>query len=382
MAVGLQALGSVATVAVVMLVTHRFGLEAQGRFSLLKSWADTAVALGLLGMPQALLHMAYHGKASLGRLRAYAERYASWVLLLGLAAAALAAFSPLPWTAWCWLAVPGLVLHGLLRSLLLKASGPVGYALATVLPAACLLGAVGALAAVGVPAFGPGLVLASVFAAAGVWWLLSRAGLSREPVAGLRMPLHIHGHAFVQNLAAAAQVAALLGLFSLLGAPAAAVGEASVSLLVLQLFGVAAAYLAPMVYDRAARRPTTRVALAFGPAMLLWPVAAVLGVWALPWALVLAVPQAGSSLQQACQLMALAGVLLLVNRVIATRLQAEGAFPVLTALAMLRLVGSVGALAWAWSAAWVQAFALAVLAGEALVMAATALVLWQRGWRA
>jgi len=377
-AVGLQALGSVATVAVVMLVTHRFGLEAQGRFGLIKSWADTAVALGLLGLPQALMHMAYHGNTALGRLRAYAERYAGWVLLLALPAAALAALGPVPWIAWCLLAVPGLVLHGLLRSLLLKAVGPVGYAVATVLPAACLLGVVGVLAAVGVPAFGPGLVLASLGAAGAMWWLLSRAGLAREPVAGLRMPLHIHSHAFIQNLAAAAQAAALLGLFSLLGASAAKVGEASISLLVLQLFGVAAAYMAPLIYDRAARMPLTRRVLTFRPRLLLWPVAAAVGVGALPWALALAVPQADDSLQRSCQIMAVAGVLLLANRIIATRLQAQGAFALVTVLALLRLVVSAAALAWVWAADWTHAFSLAVLAGEALVIVATALALLRR----
>ncbi len=377
-AIGLQVLGSAATVAVVMLVTHRFGLEAQGRFSLLKSWMDTAVVVCLLGLPQALLHIAYHGSTPLGGLRVYAERYAAGVLLLALLAAALAAFGPVPWLGWSLLAVPGLVLHGLLRALVLKAAGPPGYALATVMPATALLLVVGALALTGWSALGPGLVLSSTMAAVAMCWLLARAGVAREPEVGLRIPRDIHGHAFVQNLAAAAQAAALLGLLSLLGAPAAVVGEASVSLLVMQLFGVAAAYLAPLIYDRAARGAEERR----GPD---WPVRGGLllvfaaAILLLPWALTLAVPQASAKLQQACQIMTVAGLLLLANRVVATRLQAQGAFADLTVLAILRLAASAAVLAGGGAAATAKTFAVAVLAGEVLASVGTVWALWRRG---
>lgn len=415
LAVGLQALGSAATVLVVMLVARRFGLEAQGRFGLLKSWMDLAVALGLLGLPQALLHMAYHGDAAPGRLRAYAERYAGIVLLAALVAALVAALGPAPWLAWALLAVPGLVLHGLLRSLLLKPAGPVAYALATAAPALLLLAVVVVLALIGWPALGAGLVLASALAAGLAWWMLARAGLHRQPVAGLRLPADIHRHAFLQNLCAAAQVALLLGLLSGLGASEAALGEASVSLLVLQLFGVAAAYLAPLVYDQAARaavhtpaaegpaamggsdlsgastaKPVT-VAAKVAPAWR-WPAAlavVALAAWALPSLLALALPQAGPSLRWACQLMAAAGVVLLVNRLWATRLQARGAFAWLSALALLRLVASVGVLALFWQASWpagpvgaadaAGALAAAVLVAELLVLLPTALALRRPG---
>lgn len=380
LAVGLQALGSAAAVAVVMLVAHRFGLEAQGRFALLKSWMDAAVALGMLGMPQTLLHLAYHGDVAPGRLRAHAERHAGVVLLVALAAAALAALGPAPWLAWSLLAVPGLVLHGLWRSLLLRTAGPTGYALATAAPALLLLACAACLAALGWPALGPALVLSSLLSAAAAWWMLGRAGVRREPTAGLRMPTGISWHAFAQNLCAAAQAALLLGLLSLLGASGVAVGEASVSLVVLQLFGVAAAYLAPLVYDQAARQSTAATApnalagrVQLSPAGL---VAVLVGCaftgWALPLLLTLALPQASTSLRLACQVMAAAGVLLLVNRVWATRLQARGGFGLLSGLAVLRLGASALALLILWPLEWPAALATAVLAAEALVLLATA----------
>ena len=389
LAVGLQALGSAATVLVVMLVAHRFGLEAQGRFGLLKSWMDAAVALGMLGLPQAILHMAYHGDAALGRLRAYAERYAGYLLLAALAAAAVATRGPAPWLVWSLLAVPGLVLHGLARSLLLKPAGPVAYAWATAAPALLLLALVAALAVLGQPALGPALVLASAMSAAVVWRMLVRAGVGREPVAGLRIPAGVSQHAFVQNLCAAAQVALLLGGLSMLGASGVTLGEASVSLLVLQLFGVTAGYLAPMVYDQAARQAT--VSQESSPSLLLRPTALAAGllgcavaVWALPWLLTLALPEAGNSLRQACQVMALAGVVLLVNRLWATRLQARGAFTLLSGVAVLRLLASGLALVLLWQISWPAALAGAVLAAELLVMmvfSASAL-LQVRLWRA
>ncbi len=391
LAIGLQALGSAAAVAVVMLVARHFGLEAQGRFGLLKSWMDAAVALGMLGLPQALLHLAYHGEVAPGRLRAYAERYAGFVLLAALAAAALAALGPAPWLAWSLLAVPGLVLHGLWRSLLLKPAGPAGYALVTAAPALLLLAVVLVLVALGQPALGAALVLASVLAAAVAWWMLVRAGLRREPLAGLRMPAGISWHAFVQNLCAAAQMALLLGLFSLLGASGAALGEASVSLLVLQLFGVAAAYVAPLVYDQAARQATAATAppapaagARLSPVGLAAALAGcALAAWAMPWLLSLALPQAGASLRLACQVMAAAGVVLLVNRSWATRLQARGAFALLSGLAVLRLAASGLALLACWQMAEQTAspvaLALAVLAAELLVFLATAARLRQPG---
>jgi len=402
LAVGLQALGSAATVLVVMLVARRFGLEAQGRFGLLKSWMDMAVALGLLGLPQALLHMAYHGNEAPGRLRAYAERYAGVVLLVAVAAAALASLGPAPWLAWALLAVPGLVLHGLLRSLLLKPAGPVAYALATAAPALALLLLVGVLALAGWPAFGPALVMASLLAAGVAWVMLSRAGLRREPVAGLQPPTGIHLHAFVQNLCAAAQVALLLALLGGLGASGTALGEASVSLLVLQLFGVVAAYLAPLVYDQAARAASDplvglatqalhKPGLARSPAFR-WAAAlasAALAAWALPWLLTLALPQAGASLLQACQLMAVAGVLLFVNRLWATQLQARGAFALLSALGVLRLLTSLLAL-WLFWARFLPAgpggpesaalaLSAAVLVAELLVLLPTAVAVRRHG---
>jgi hypothetical protein len=111
-----------------------------------------------------------------------------------------------------------------------------------------------------------------------------------------------------------------------------------------------------------------------------------LAAWALPSLLALALPQAGPSLRWACQVMAAAGVVLLVNRLWATQLQARGAFGWLSALALLRLVASVGVLALLWQAPWTAgtldaagALAAAVLGAELLVLLPTALALRRPG---
>ena len=58
-AVALQALGAVAALLSTWLVTRHFGLEAQGRFGLVKSWSDALMTLAMLGLPQALLHLSF-----------------------------------------------------------------------------------------------------------------------------------------------------------------------------------------------------------------------------------------------------------------------------------------------------------------------------------
>jgi len=351
-----QAGGSAAGFLVVVLVSHRFGIEAQGRFGLLKSWADAISVALMFGLPQALLHLSYHGHAPLARLRGFAQAYAGGLLWVALPLAALAWFSPWPWLAWAVLAAPGFVFHGLLRSLLLRASGPLAYAWVTVSPAGLLLVAVAGLAVLRTDAFGPALVASAVACTLLVAWVAGRAGIGSErstPLAGVRS---VNRHAFVQNACAAAQTALLLSLVAWLVAAPTAVGETSFALVFAQLFALAASFMAPLVYDAVARAATPAddpagagagakahagLHAALRRLRFVLPALVVLAVVAVPAVVTLlfAAPYASATL--ACQVMAVAGTLMLANRLAATVLQAQGAFGELTRQAVARLVLSL-----------------------------------------
>ncbi len=384
-AVGVQALGSAASLLGVLLVTRFAGLEAQGQFGLLKSWTDALTAVALLGLPQALLHWSYHGGAVAARLRRFAERYAAAVLVLAAVGAVVAAVAGRwTWLPWALLAVPPLVLHALLRSLLLEQAGALAYAQLTAAPALLLLAALAAFTAAGRHSYGPALLLAALLAAATAHVFASRVGLPRESgPAGVRWR-GINAHACTQNVLAALQPALLLSLPGLYGASAAALGAASFSLVFLQLSAALAAYLAPLIYDRIARDGGSASALPV-PASLRsrwpWALLALAAAVALLGPVLRAfVPAPTAALVPASQLMLGAGALLLANRLLATILQARGAFTELTLQALWRLGASV-ALAGVglgilqWPAALV--LALALLLTEAVLLV-RALHAWRR----
>ena len=352
--VAVQAGGSVAGFLVVVLVSHRFGIEAQGRFGLLKSWSDAVSVALMFGLPQALLHLSYHGDAPLARLRGFAQAYAGRLLLAVLPLGALAWFSPWPWLTWALLAAPGFVFHGLLRSLLLRASGPLAYAWVTVSPALLLLVMITGLAVLRTDGFGPALLASAAACALVVAWVARRAGIVSEhttPLAGVRS---VNRHAFVQNACAAAQTALLLSLVAWLVATPTAVGEVSFALVFAQLFALAASFMAPLVYDAVARAATRADARAAAPARaraglrmalrrlrFVLPALVVLAIVAVPAVVRLVFAASYAPFTLACQVMAVAGTLMLANRLAATVLQAQGAFPELTRQAVARLVLSL-----------------------------------------
>lgn len=339
-----QGVGSVLAFAVAVIVARRFGIEAQGRFGLLKGWSDAISVVLMFGLPQALLHLSYHGDAPLARLHGFARAYGGRLLLVALPLAAAASLSPWPWLGWAVLAAPGLVLHGLLRSIVLRASGALTYAWVTAGPATLLFGAVLVLALTGVEAFGAALVASAVASALLALAIVRRAGIDSDRPT---VPLGVSGlnwQAFVQNACAAAQTALLLSLVAALNAsPAAAVGETSVALLFAQAFAMVASFLAPVLYDRVARvgdpvAERAAVRRSMRALALLLPVLALLAGLAVPLVLPRVFLPGQAPTTAACQIMAVAGVLMLANRLGGTLLQARGEFAELTRQAVVRLV--------------------------------------------
>ena len=363
--VAIQAAGSAATVGAALLVASTLGLAAQGQFGLLRSWNDALVTLAVLGLPQGLLHLQYREAVPVVALRAWVMRY---VFALAAVCALIAAglwlalpagplFGVLPPATFAVLAatVPLAAAHMLWRSLALRESGQLAYAAITALPALLI---VALLVPVCLAGEATGLVwtlFASAAVSAGVSGaLVARAarrsvGTSAQPAWSRATLWSVGVETAAQSVLTAAGPALLLSTVGWLGAPLAEVGAVSLGMHVYQLFGVAAAYVAPMVYDRAAQAVhavrvdelmvwlRARITLSHGLlAVALAAVALVLLRWLWP---------AGANSLALLSLMALAGVLSMGVRVLVTLMLARGAFRPLSVQALVRVLVTTGATA-------------------------------------
>ena len=347
--VAIQAAGSCATFAIAVLLTRIVGIEAQGQFSFIKSWSDTVLTALLFGLPQSILHLAYNSDKTLSELYTFVLRYAERLIPASIMVGAVAWGLGLPWLTWVVISAPGLVLHGLVRSLLLRRCGPLTYAWVTVLPAISLLAAVAASVLLGIQEWGACILASALFSCTTCLWLASRLGLSRERGAS-RIGAEYAStnvHAFVQNITSAAQLAGLLSLASFLGASKSDIGELSLAFLAVQVFAVAAGFAAPAVYN--AFEPSRGLrALLVEHKVLLWGTL-LMSLLVVP-ASVLMMPLllqgffgvSSHSAIMACRIALVAGVLVLFNRFIATLLQRAGMFAILSMQGISRLFISFG----------------------------------------
>ena len=393
----IQAAGSAASLAAALLVSRQLGLAAQGEFGLLRSWIDAAVTLAVLGFPQALLHLQYRAGVPVAALRAWVRRYigvlVGVVALLMLAAwlrwPADGGMPALPLVLVAAATVPPAAAHLLWRALALRDVGAVRYALLTVAPAVLIL--IG-LVPVCLTQSRGGLVWV-LFAAAAVSAVISgrlarrvaRQGVAAGDAAvpwSRRTLWAVSAETGGQNVLTGLTPAVVLSLAGALGATLAQLGIVSLGLQVYQLFGVAAAYVAPMLYDRAARAEQTmsgRELLALlranaTPRVLLGLAGLALfaaGLMPLLW-------PAGAASPLLVLAMAVAGVLAMAVRLLVTLLLARGAFRPLTVNALGRLLiasATTAALMPAWPATTAVPVALAFT--EAVVLAWLLLLLSQ-----
>ena len=357
--VAIQAVGSAATVAAALLVTSTMGLAAQGQFGLLRSWNDALVTIAVLGLPQGLLHLQYRESVPVAALRPWVLRHLLRLALLALLCAALAlallrllpagavALSP-GTVAVIAAAVPLAAAHLLWRSLALRDAGTVVYAVITAAPAlrvvvalvpVCLLGSTSGLAWA--------LLVAAALSAALSGWVVRRANhrqASREeaPPWSRATLWSVGVETGVQGVLTALSPALVLSTVGWVGASLAEVGVISLGLHVYQIFGVAAAYVAPMVYNRAASALRPPTAADIGAALrarstplrlMLGAAAAVIAMLVVRW-----LWPAGADALAMLSLMALAGLISMAVRLLVTLMLARGVFRPLTWQALARLL--------------------------------------------
>jgi hypothetical protein len=390
--VAIQAAGSAATLGAALLVSSQLGLSAQGEFGLLRSWSDALGALAVIGLPQGLLHMQYREGVSVAALRAWVLRYLK-ILLVVLAAMLLLRhfLLPLEWTPALLQSPQTLGLlaltvalgasHLLWRSLALRDVGLLPYAAMTAAPSLIVLIALVVVCAIGQRS---GLVwalfLGALLSALASAWMVTRVArkevVDASAASWSRQTLWaVSSQTGVQNIFTALTPPLVLSTAAALGASLSQVGVLSLGLHVYQIFGVAAVYIAPMVYDKAARsgdamseqqlldwmreRLTLRAVLAF---TLLMAVAMFLlrSLW----------PTGADSLVLVVA-MACAGALSMAVRLMVTLMQARGAYRALSWHALGRLVLSVSG-----SAALIQVWPAAVAVPVALLATEVILLAW------
>lgn len=351
----IQAAGSAATLVTALWVASRLGLAAQGQFGLLRSWSDVLVMVAIFGLPQGLLHLQYRQGVPVSVLRHWTARYlaglAAAVLVVLALIAAETALASLPHREQAMVllaAVPFAAAHQLWRALTLRSAGPVAYAAVTAAPAVLIL-----------VALVPYLLFEwhsgfewALFAAAGMsalasGWLakrIAKAGGAR--VSWSRRTLwSVSAQTGAQSIMSSLNPAAQLSLIGLLGASLAQIGTVSLGLQLYQVFGIAAVYAAPLVYDHAARRREApalaeMIGLLRARVPRVWRYLLVAGIGAGlagPWILPLVWPGL-SAFAPMLSLMTLAGLLALGVRLLSTLQQARGQYLVLSLQALTRLV--------------------------------------------
>jgi hypothetical protein len=242
--------------------------------------------------------------------------------------------------------VPLGVGHLLYRALVLRTQGVVRYSVATGSPSLLVLAGVVVLGAVGTTE-GLAAVIAlaaAVGCAVSAAWSGPALRIAPMPGSSQRVLWRVSLQTWVQAALAALLVALLLSLVRALGASLAEVGAVSLGLYVYQLFGVLAAYAAPVIYDRVAgssspaarwevwRRWRTR-ALCVG-------VAAMVAALAGPRLVAIAWP-ATASHAASITCFAVAGLAALATRIGATLLQALGRLRELSVQAAWRLAAAL-----------------------------------------
>ena len=309
--------------------------------------------IALVGLPQGLLHMQYREGVAAAVLRRWTARY-----LAGLSAVAglmilLLAFAPvlapLPHRQAIMVLLSAAVLaaaHQLWRSLTLRGASAVAYAALTAAPALLILVALIPFLLFGWHSgFEWALLAAASVAAIAAGWLSRRAAPGRgrgDSTWSRRRLWSVSLETGVQSVLTSLSPAMQLSLIVPLGASLAQVGIVSLGLQVYQLFGVAAVYVAPLLYDRAARRLEVPSAVDLvrhvrervppGWRALL---GVAIGTGLLgPWLVPLTSPAVAAMLS----LMTLAGLLALAVRLLSTLQQARGEFRALSLQALARVI--------------------------------------------
>ena len=275
--------GSAATLCSALWVSWRYGMEAQGEFGLAKSWFDAAAAIAALGLPQGLLHLLYRCNVLPRLLLPWLLRSLAIGVLLCLPAALLMMAINQPFSALVIASLPLAVVHLLARSWLLRTRGEVIYGLVTAVPALLLLtGVILAGQALGTLRYAWLLSVTAGLAGTVSLSLVLYSNRQANKAATSHTPIPVEStntdgnvsanpvsvasasswpqvelwrtslQSWMQAALSGALPAGLLSVIAHSGQADRALGEASLSLHVYQLFAVISSYVTPLIFNRIA----------------------------------------------------------------------------------------------------------------------------------
>ena len=333
----------------------------------MRTAADLLLALALFGLPQSMVHAINQRGASASALERLSWRYAAMLLAAALVASVLfasgagAVLLP-PWLSGSG-ALPALlggcvgwVLQGLLRVFALCRGTARQFAWASVMPSLMLLLGVLGLLTAGSQRYEWALALSGLASALLTAWQLrplrARPGWAQGEPAPLAGLLVDGGHAFAQTVTQALQAWVSLHLMQWHDATVAELGRFVFAAYVLQAFGLPTSFVAPLMFARISEAAGAGRRYAAGGILTrvlgLSALAALLGVGLLPVVVPLLFGPAYVAAVPACQLLALAGPLLVANRLGVAVLFGQGRFRLATLHALLRAMAVPAGLWLAW----------------------------------
>ena len=372
--VGIQGLGAAATFAVGLAIAVWQGPQAQGHYGLVRTAADLVVALALFGLPQSMVHGLNQRGASAASLERVSWRYAAALLACAVAACAVFAAcvavptrgvdahalggSCSPWSLGALLLGSiGWTLQGLLRALALARGSAVQFAWQSVTPSLTLLAAVAALLVAGSQRFELALAASGVASVLLATWQLRPLRAQRgwrQGAAPTLASLAVEGtHAFAQSATIALQPWLTLLLLRHQVASVAEVGQFVFAAYVFQAFALPTSFVAPLLFARVSA--ATGAGLPYATRAIIgrvlgWTAAASLGcALLLPRAVPALFGIGFAPAVGACVLLALAGPLLVANRLGVSVLFGRGRFRAASAHAVLRAAAVPLCLWMMWS---------------------------------
>ena len=347
-----QALGSLATLLLGLLIAWFQGPQAQGHYGVVRSTADLLLAIALLGLPQGVVHLLNHERIRPQALYAALSRYVCGVALLGLIMAASRVSGVLPGglrepEVMLALAagVTGWVVHGLQRAFVLCLGSTAAFSWLTAAPALTLLMASIVLLAAGSHRYE--WALAASGAASALWGALLVARLRTQPGwhrgSKLRWQklISFGGHSTVQTVSMALQPWLALWLLQHFGASPAELGWFVIAGYVLQVFVLPANFVTPLIMARASNAAGAGKSFDISRRLREVGMLALIGCLAAAAALPFSVPLVlGDAYRPAigpCVWMAAAGPAVLIGRLATALLLGRGSFQAVTLLFVLRV---------------------------------------------
>jgi O-antigen/teichoic acid export membrane protein len=356
--IGVQSLGYMSLFIVVWAVGHRLGPEAQGRFSVMKSFVDLMVTVLLFGFPQSFIYGINRLGVTRGRLARLSLLYGGvvcLVLLLVLAAMQqlgsdlLSLPTSALGSALVALTIGGLVAHGLLRGILLTIDDHWRFSLLTSFPALALCIVSVALLALG--RFDP----AAAYSAVGIISLVAAVLMIRSCLSeksGRRVPwkdLAVNGGSvFVQSALMALQPFLTLSLLQHYGNGYQAAAFFSLATYANQAVLVPLTMTTPLLFNRWSAANAT---VAGDLRRMAWPigfvtVASIAGWAAVPWVVETVFGPGYRGAAPAVQVMVLAIPFVFITQIGMPALMSLGKFRSNAFMAFLRLCVCLAALSY------------------------------------